>query len=85
MNMPGKRARRRQSTARHEDLFAAMNYFRHLEACNRFDPERFLPLLVAGRRVGFVRRDNVLLLAAFPRLFLLTADAVAIADTSSRS
>ncbi|GGF37084.1 DUF4743 domain-containing protein [Aliidongia dinghuensis] len=62
-------------------LLAAMSYRRHLEACNRFDPERFLPLLLRGRRVGFVRRDNARLLAAFPHIFRRSADAVAIADT----
>lgn len=58
-----------------------MSYLRHLEACNRFDPERFLPLALAGRRVGFVRRDNARLLEALPRIFRLSADAVTIADT----
>ena len=58
-----------------------MSYLRHLEACNRFDPERFLPLLMAGRRVGFVRRDNARLLEAFPRIFNLSGEAVALADT----
>lgn len=57
-----------------------MNYLRHLEACNRFDPERFLPLLLAGRRVGFVRHDNARLLEAFPHIFHLSAGAVALAD-----
>jgi 8-oxo-dGTP pyrophosphatase MutT (NUDIX family) len=58
-----------------------MSYLRHLESCNRFDPGRFLPLLLAGRRVGFVRRDNAALLAAFPHIFRVSADAVALADT----
>jgi 8-oxo-dGTP pyrophosphatase MutT (NUDIX family) len=58
-----------------------MSYLRHLEACNRFDPERYLPLLLARRRVGFVRRDNARRLEAFPGIFHLSADAVAIADT----
>ena len=58
-----------------------MSYLRHLEACNRFDPERFLPLRLAGRRVGFVRRDNARRLEAFPRLFRLSNDAVALAET----
>jgi len=35
-----------------------MSYLRHLEACNRFDPDRFLPLVLDGQRVGFVRRDH---------------------------
>ena len=58
----------------------AMSYLRHLEACNRFDPERFLPLLLAGRRVGFVRRDNARALDAFPRLFRLSSDGIALSD-----
>lgn len=57
-----------------------MSYLRHLEACNRFDPERFLPLLLAGRRVGFVRRDNARALEAFPRIFRISPDGVALAD-----
>jgi 8-oxo-dGTP pyrophosphatase MutT (NUDIX family) len=40
-----------------------MNFLRHLEACNRFDPDRFLPLILADRRVGFVRRDRASALA----------------------
>jgi len=62
-------------------LLAGMSYLRHLEACNRFDPERFLPLLLATRRVGFVRRDNARLLEAFPHIFRLSTDAVVLADT----
>jgi len=57
-----------------------MTYLRHLEACNRFDPERFLPLLLAGRRVGFVRRDNARALDAFPHLFRISSDGIALAD-----
>jgi len=57
-----------------------MTYLRHLEACNRFDPERFLPLLLAGRRVGFVRRDNARALEAFAHLFRISSDAIAFAD-----
>jgi hypothetical protein len=46
-----------------------MSYLHHLEACNRFDPERFLPLRLAGRRVGFVRRDNARALRDHPGVF----------------
>jgi 8-oxo-dGTP pyrophosphatase MutT (NUDIX family) len=58
-----------------------VSYLRHLEACNRFEPERFVPLRLAGRRVGFVRRDNVRHLEAFPHLFDLGDQAVEIAGT----
>lgn len=57
-----------------------MTYLRHLEACNRFDPVRFLPLLLAGRRVGFVRRDSARALEPFSRIFRIASDGVAFAD-----
>jgi 8-oxo-dGTP pyrophosphatase MutT (NUDIX family) len=57
-----------------------MSYLRHVESCNRFDPSRFLPLLLGGRRVGFVRRDNARHLEAFPHIFRLSADAVTLSD-----
>jgi len=56
-----------------------MGYLRHLEACNRFDPRHFRPLLLAGRRVGFVRHENARALEAFPHIFRLSADAVTLA------
>ena len=56
----------------------SMSYARHLETCNRFDPARFLPLLLADRRVGFVRRDNVHLLEALPRTFGVAAESVSV-------
>ncbi len=58
-----------------------MSYRRHLEACNRFEPAHFLPLTLAGRRVGFIRQDNGRALEAFPHIFCLSACTVAIADT----
>jgi hypothetical protein len=57
-----------------------MTYLRHLEACNRFDPSRFLPLLLGGRRVGFVRRDRARVLEAFPRIFRIASDGIGFAD-----
>jgi len=58
-----------------------MSYLRHLHLCNRFDPERFLPLLLAGHRVGFVRRDNARQLQAFPDIFRVSHEAVTLAET----
>ena len=58
----------------------AMSYLRKIEACNSFDPARFLPLRLAGRRVGFVRRDNAAALQAYPGIFRLSAEAVAFAE-----
>jgi hypothetical protein len=57
-----------------------MSYLRHLEACNRFDPDRFLPLMLAGQRVGFVRRDHAKALAAFPRIFRIAPGGIGFAD-----
>jgi len=57
-----------------------MSYLSHLEACNRFDPERFLPLRLAGRRVGFVRRDHARQLEAYPDIFRLSREAAALVD-----
>jgi hypothetical protein len=55
-----------------------MSYLRHLDACNRFEPARFLPLLVAGTRLGFVRRDNAKALADYPNSFLVGNDSVTV-------
>jgi 8-oxo-dGTP pyrophosphatase MutT (NUDIX family) len=57
---------------------SGMSYARHLEACNRFNPSRFLPLFLAERRVGFVRKDNARLLEALPQAFHLSAEAISI-------
>jgi 8-oxo-dGTP pyrophosphatase MutT (NUDIX family) len=46
-----------------------MGYRRHVEACNRFDPDHYLPFLLGARRVGFIRRDRVPLLAEFAEVF----------------
>ena len=35
-----------------------MGFLHHLEVCNRFDTARFVPLVLDGRRVGFVRADR---------------------------
>jgi hypothetical protein len=64
-----------------------MSYLRHLEICNGFDPADFLPLLLADRRVGFIRRDRAAVLAGFPSAFEVESAVIRFAaalDTPSR-
>ena len=56
-----------------------MSYLRHLEACNRFDPDAFLPFQLDGSRIGFIRRDNARALMPFPALFAIDDRAVSLA------
>jgi 8-oxo-dGTP pyrophosphatase MutT (NUDIX family) len=53
-----------------------MSLLRHVRLCNEFAPERFLPLLRGGVRLGRVRRDNAALLARCPGVFSVAADHV---------
>jgi 8-oxo-dGTP pyrophosphatase MutT (NUDIX family) len=55
-----------------------MRYLRHLAACNRFDPGAFVPFLVEGARIGFIRRDRLPVLQSFPKVFEVSADKVAL-------
>jgi 8-oxo-dGTP pyrophosphatase MutT (NUDIX family) len=64
-----------------------MTYLRHVEACNHFDPDRYLPLLIETRRVGFIRRAAASALGAFPPVFEIGGDAVRFVpalDTAAR-
>lgn len=53
-----------------------MSLIRHIRACNTYRPERFLPLLFGGERIGRVRRDNAEALKRFPRVFAVAPDGV---------
>jgi 8-oxo-dGTP pyrophosphatase MutT (NUDIX family) len=46
-----------------------MSYLRHVLLCNRFDPQKFLPLCLDGRRIGLVRRDHAAALETYPAVF----------------
>jgi hypothetical protein len=64
-----------------------MSYLRHIEACNRFDPDAYLPLLLGTGRVGFIRRDRVRALADFRHLLEIEDRAIRFAhglDTAAR-
>jgi hypothetical protein len=56
-----------------------MTYLRHIQACNRFEPDDFLPLLLGERRVGFIRHDRAALLAGFPSAFDVESRAIRFA------
>ncbi|HTH98667.1 MAG TPA: DUF4743 domain-containing protein [Stellaceae bacterium] len=53
-----------------------MSYLDHVLACNRFEPDDFLPLMVPEGRIGFVRSDHVRGLDLYPDLFDVTDRAV---------
>lgn len=49
---------------------------RHIERVNRWDADRFRPLLLGERRVGRIRHDFAPALAAFPAAFAVADEAV---------
>jgi len=51
---------------------------RHLQHCNRFDTRRFRPLQFVGKRIGWVRDDNAVLLARFPEIFAVAENEVTL-------
>lgn len=55
-----------------------MKLLRHIRACNTYRAERFLPLLLDGERVGYLRRDNAEILRRFPEVFEFGAEAARI-------
>ncbi len=55
-----------------------MAYLDRIEACNRRDPESYVPFRAAGRCVGWLRHDFVVRLEAFPEVFAIAVDGVAL-------
>ena len=55
-----------------------MSLLRHIQACNTYRPERFLPLFLGDDRVGLVRRDNAEVLRRFPRVIQAAPDSLRI-------
>ena len=53
-----------------------MSFTRHIAACNRFDPAKFLPFRCDGAPIGLIRRDHLPVLAARHDLFAVGDDAV---------
>ncbi len=57
-----------------------MSLIERLDACARFTPENYRPLMVAGKMLGRVDHAFAETLSAFDDVFDVTADAVTLAD-----
>ncbi len=57
-----------------------MSFLGRIAACNRGERSRYRPFRIAGRQVGHVAPDIAERLAGFPDVFVVSADAVAVAD-----
>jgi 8-oxo-dGTP pyrophosphatase MutT (NUDIX family) len=57
-----------------------MAFLDHIATCNAFDAERYVPLLIAGRRVGRVRRDTARLLVGLPDIFAVGEELVELSE-----
>lgn len=55
-----------------------MSFLNHIQACNRYRPDQFLPLCRDGARLGWVRRDNAEALRRFPELFAVAGTEVTL-------
>jgi 8-oxo-dGTP pyrophosphatase MutT (NUDIX family) len=55
-----------------------MSFLDHIHACNTYRAERFLPLVMGGTRIGWLRHDNIAALRRFPAVFAVSDGAVAI-------
>ena len=63
-----------------------MDYLDYLAQCNAHQLERYLPLQFEGQRIGYLRKDSVAPLEAWPMLFRISAqrvDLVAQGDTTA--
>lgn len=58
-----------------------VSYLDKIRACNRHDPDRFIPFRVAGLRVGWLLRPFATELARWPRVFEASRHGVAMCDT----
>ncbi len=66
-----------------------MSYLDRIATCQRWDPAAYRPLVIDGRTLGRVSHGVARRLAAFPEVFVVREDAVALApglaDFESRS
>jgi 8-oxo-dGTP pyrophosphatase MutT (NUDIX family) len=57
-----------------------MGFLRHIEACNRFDPDQFLPFYIGDVRVGQIPRAASAALGDYPGTFRLAAQSVSLSE-----
>ncbi len=53
-----------------------MSLLRHLQICNDYQADRFVPFWHAQQRLGLIRNNNVAALRSFPTVFAVNADGV---------
>jgi hypothetical protein len=53
-----------------------MSLLRHIELCNDYRADRFLPFRHGADRLGLIRKDNAEALRRFPKLFAVNDDSV---------
>ena len=67
-----------------------MSFRDHIIRCNSYAPDRVVPLVAGGERIGLLRRDNAEALRRFPQVFAVGDDRVELvapgdADAISRA
>ncbi len=67
-----------------------MSFRDHIIRCNSYAPDRVVPFLAGGGRIGLLRRDNAAALRRFPEVFAVGDDRVELvapgdADAISRA
>lgn len=55
-----------------------MSYLDRIADCNNHDPSRYRPFMVAGQRVGWLRRPFLDRLRDFPKVFIIEDEAVSL-------
>jgi len=61
-----------------------MSLLKRIEACHAYDIGKFMPFLVAGERLGFVRHDLAREFGRFPSVFTATEIALSVKDHLSQ-
>ncbi len=53
-----------------------MSLLRHIQICNDYQADRFLPFFHGSDRLGLIRKNNAEALRRFPKLFAVASDGV---------